>query len=171
MGTASSPNDAGKDIICGVRIPPRMKGCHDAGFCLRSTRDFEAIRSLSLRSGLEDGKFEDIAVAFGCYSGDRLIGCAAMKRVGGTYSIEWLAVDESHRRSGLGRMMVEKVASEARRQGATHLWALARAPDFFLRIGFTKSAPEDSPGPSLAGCLKCDQYGVTCSPEIVVMEL
>ena len=148
-----------------------MEGDSDAAASVRETDDFEGIRSLALKAGLEDGKFEDIVAAYGCYSRDMLVGCAALKRAGDTYSVEWLAVDDSHRRHGIGRRMVERVASEARSRGATQLWALARAPDFFLRIGFLLSSPEASPGPNLAGCAKCVQYRVNCFPKIVVKDL
>ncbi|UCE91323.1 MAG: GNAT family N-acetyltransferase [Methanobacteriota archaeon] len=138
---------------------------------LEETEDFDAMRSLARRSGLEGGKFDDIAVAYGCYAGEQLMGCAALKRLGEAFSVEWLAVDSSRRNEGIVRMIVERIASEVRDRGATRLWALARAPDFFLRIGFLPSSPEASPGPTLAACHKCAQYDATCIPKMVVKNL
>jgi argininosuccinate lyase/amino-acid N-acetyltransferase len=148
-----------------------MESQDEAEICLIETDDFEAIRGLALESGLEDGAFEDIVIAFGCYSANRLIGCAALKSLGEAFSVEWLAVDESRRKEGIGRKVVERVAAEAKSRGATQLWALARAPDFFLRVGFMLSSPEESPGPTLSGCIKCPQYQTTCHPKIVVKDL
>ncbi len=138
---------------------------------LSETDDHEAIRALALRSGLEDGNFEDIVSAYGFYMADELVACAALKRVGDTFSVEWLSVDEQHRKTGIGRTMVDRVAAEAKALGATRLWALARAPEFFEHIGFRRSSPEASPGPTFAGCAKCSQYDVTCFPKIVVKDL
>ena len=148
-----------------------MKGDSGAAMSFRQTDDFDGIRSLALRAGLEDGKFDDIVAAYGCFSGHGLVGCAALKRVGDTFSVEWLAVEDSYRRKGIGRAIVERVASEAKGRGATQLWALARAPDFFMRLGFLQSSQEVSPGPNLAGCAKCGQYQVSCFPRIVVKDL
>jgi N-acetylglutamate synthase-like GNAT family acetyltransferase len=138
---------------------------------LKKTDDFEAIRKLALESGLEDGKFDNIVSAFGQFIDDELVGCAAMKLVDGTHSVEWLAVKEEHRRKGLGQSLVDAVAAEAKKSGARRLWALARAPDFFLTIGFSISPPEESPGPTFKGCMKCSQYNVSCFPRIVVRTL
>lgn len=148
-----------------------MASLPDADVTLRETDDLEAVRDLALASGLEDGTFDDIVVVYGCYSADHLIGCAALKRLKESFSVEWLAVEKSCRNGGVGKRMVERVASEAKARGATRLWALARAPDFFLRIGFMLSSPEESPGPTLAGCIKCSQYRVACFPKIVVKDL
>ena len=138
---------------------------------VQHTHDFEAMRSLALRAGLEDGNFEGVVTAFGCFRDGALIGCAALKCADETYTVEWLAVDEPYRRTGIGKAMVDRVAAEARSRGARQLWALARAPAFFERIGFRVSPPEESPGPTFAGCLKCTQYGVSCFPKIVVRDL
>jgi len=138
---------------------------------LNKTEDFEEIRKLSLESGLEDGKFDNIVCAFGQFVDDELVGCAAMKLVDGTHSVEWLAVKEEHRGKGLGRSLVDAVAAEAKKSGACKLWALARAPDFFLTIGFFISSPEESPGPTFKGCISCSQYNVSCFPRIVVRAL
>ena len=164
-------SDDEKGIKESCRIQQAMEDDSRAAISLRQTDDFKGIRSLALRAGLEDGKFDDIVAAYGCYSGHGLVGCAALKRVGDTFSIEWLAVEGSHRRKGIGRAIVGRVASEAKGRGATQLWALARAPDFFMRLGFLQSSPEVSPGPNLAGCAKCAQYQVSCFPKIVVKDL
>jgi N-acetylglutamate synthase-like GNAT family acetyltransferase len=95
---------------------------------LRVTGDHEAIRALALRSGLEDGTFENIVTAYGYFMGTELVGCAALKRDGERYAVEWLAVSEPFRRKGVGRMLVKRIEAEARMRGADRIWALARAP-------------------------------------------
>ncbi len=135
---------------------------------IRKTDDFASIRELALKSGLEEGTFENVAAAYGYYVGDRLVGCAALKIEGQRYSVEWLAVSEELRGMGIGAMLVSRVESEARMMGAGRLWALARAPRFFERVGFRKSSVEEAGGPSMSNCLLCKQYGQDCFPAVVV---
>jgi len=135
------------------------------------TTDHEAIRKLALEAGLEDGSFDNVISSYGVFEKGNLRACAALKRAGDVFSVEWLAVSEGLRGQGIGRELVMTVADEARCQGATDLWALARAPDFFLHIGFRPSSESESPGPTFSGCAKCPQYRKTCSPRIVTLRL
>jgi amino-acid N-acetyltransferase len=137
---------------------------------LKKTDDFEAIRKLALASGLEDGTFENIVAAFGYYIGEELMGCVALKRDGDRHSVEWLSVAESLRHKGIGSILVANVEAEARMRGAEKLWALARAPQFFEKIGFRITTPEESGGPTMSNCLLCSQYQKSCFPAIVVKD-
>jgi len=138
---------------------------------LRRTDEFEKIRALAVSSGLEDGPFEYIVEAFGVYRGSELVGCAALKADGTRHAVEWLAVNEGLRLKGLGKKLVSEVEMSARKRGATRLWALARAPAFFRRIGFSGAPEDDSERPPMASCMACKQYGKTCHPEIMVKQL
>lgn len=133
--------------------------------------DREAMRALALEAGLEDGGFDGVVTSYGAFDDDELKGCVALKRVGDVFSVEWLAVKQEIRGRGAGRRLVYRVAEDARSLGAKEIWALARSPDFFLRIGFSLSSEEESPGPTYAGCAKCPQYRTTCRPHIVSMKL
>lgn len=144
---------------------------HTSTPVLRKTDDFEAVRALAMRSGLEDGTFEDVAAAWGYHIGDELVGCAALKVDGPRYAVEWLAVSEGLRGKGLGRMLVGKVEAEARMRGADRIWALARAPRFFERIGFRPSSSAESGSPSMSNCLLCSQYQRSCFPAMMVKQL
>ena len=138
---------------------------------LRSTDDYEAIRHLALASGLEDGSFQQTVAAFGFYMSGKLVGCASLRRDGERYSVDWLAVDQPLRGRGLGNKLVTRVAGEAKTRGADRLWALARAPDFFEKIGFRRSSEKDGVGPSLDNCLQCPQFRRNCSPAIMIIDL
>lgn len=138
---------------------------------IRPTDDRGAIRGLALKAGLEDGNFEGVIRTYGMFVGDDLKACVALKRVDDVFSVEWLAVDAELRGRGIGRRLVLRVAEDARALGARDLWALARAPEFFLRVGFKLSSEEESAGPSFAGCTKCPQYRSSCQPQIVTLRL
>lgn len=143
----------------------------DRNLELRATDDFASMRLLALASGLEDGDYTDFVAAFGVYDGRELVGCAGLKQVGGVYTVECLAVTERLRGKGLGKRLVEAVEHEARSRGADQLWALARAPGFFERMGFHVADPPGPGGPSLKGCASCNQYMKTCEPAIVMKRL
>ncbi len=138
---------------------------------LRPTDDFEAIRRLALSSGLEDGTFLRTLVAFGYYLQDELVGCATLRNDGDMYSVDWLAVDERMRGKGLGSALVAVITEEARKRRATKLWALARAPVFFEKIGFRRIIADEGIGPALANCLVCRQYQKSCFPAIMIKDL
>jgi len=143
----------------------------EASFELRRTRDYEAVRRLALGSGLEDGPFVDVVAAFGVYSGDELVGCATLKQKDSSFCVEWLAVSESLRGHGLGSRLIAEVEREAVQRGAVKLWALARAPDFFKKIGFRTADATEGGAPTLVNCVRCPQYMRSCTPAIVVKSL
>ncbi len=124
-----------------------------------------------MSAGLEDGAFEGMVTAYGLFDEDKIVASVALKRSEDVFSVEWLAVEEGLRKHGVGRRLVSKVADDARALGASDLWALARAPEFFLKIGFKLSSEDESPGPTHAACSKCRQYKRTCHPRIVVLAL
>ncbi len=138
---------------------------------LRRTDDLEGIRKLSLSSGLEDGPFDGIVAAYGLYSGEEMVGCAALKQVEDRFSVEWLAVADRLRERGLGSRLIRKIEDEARARGANTLWALARAPGFFQAIGFRLARADETGGPTLVNCAKCAQFGKSCNPAIVIRAL
>jgi GNAT superfamily N-acetyltransferase len=65
--------------------------------------------------------------------------------VGETY-LDWLAIeilwiDDEHRRTGLGRQLVEKAESEARKRGAQNVYLNTfsfQAPGFYAKLGYTE---------------------------------
>ena len=134
---------------------------------MRQTTDFNAMRELALRSGLEDGSFDNYIVAYGYYVGPDLVACAALRPRDGVLTVESLAVSDAYRGKGLGRSLVSAIEREARKRGAAEVWAIARAPEFFERIGYSRVEPGHSRGPSLKGCESCQQFRRNCDPAVV----
>ncbi len=134
---------------------------------IRKTDDFETMRRLALDAGLEDGTFENIISAVGFFIGNQMMGTVALKKDGDRYSIEWLSVSEPLRGKGIGGMLVSRIESEAKARGASTLWALARAPKFFQKIGFKVASRDEAGGPSMNNCLLCKQFQKNCFPAIV----
>jgi len=114
---------------------------------------------------------ESIVASFGFFIGEGLVGCAALKQLDGVFSVECLAVESDHRGQGLGSELVDAVAADARRRGARKLWALARVPGFFEKIGFIRTKSEEPGIPTIAGCVGCPQFKVGCFPAVLVRDL
>ncbi len=145
--------------------------CQDSTPVLRKTTDFETMRALALRSGLEDGSFDNYIIAYGFFVGDRLVACAGLRPKDDVLTVECLAVSEECRRQGLGRALVRIMEDEARRVGAKELWAVARVPEFFVKLGYSKIQSGHPRGPTLKGCINCNQYGKNCNPSVVMRPL
>ncbi|HUV60884.1 MAG TPA: GNAT family N-acetyltransferase [Thermoplasmata archaeon] len=139
----------------------------------RRVDDYEAVKELAIRAGLDvvDKSVEDIVAAFGYYIGESLMATAALEREDGQLFLEWVAVDSSIRMRGVGASLVAMVEDEARTHGMKELWAKARIPEFYRRIGF-RILEKDEIGPkTLEGCVDCPEFGTSCNPAIVVRDL
>lgn len=140
---------------------------------LRLTNDLEAMKALGEMSGWEPeaGPLKGVVVAYGCFVDERLVGCAALQVLEGHYFLEYVAVDGQMRNRGLGASLVAKIEEEARARGLKELWAKARLPGFYERLGY-RVLSEDAHGPKSVGdCRVCPQYHKTCYPAIVVKPL
>jgi N-acetylglutamate synthase-like GNAT family acetyltransferase len=138
---------------------------------LRETSDFSAMLSLARESGLDSDHLTGIVSAYGFYLDGKLVGCAALKKGDDQFMVECLAVAESMRGRGLGRTLVARIEKEARANGAKKLWAIARRPRFFERIGYRVSSASDPGAPKNDDCMTCPQFGKSCYPAIVVKDL
>ena len=140
---------------------------------MRKTSDLEAIRTLCVEAGLDmqDGPIKGVVVAYGCYAGDRIVGCATLKFEDGIHFLEYVAVDAEVRNRGIGALLVAKIEDEARSRGMRELWAKARSPGFYQRIGFRVLGDGERGLRSLDSCRECSQFRKSCFPAIVVKQL
>ena len=138
---------------------------------LRETSDFSAMLILARESGLESDRLTGIVSAYGFYLDGILVGCAALKKGDDQFMLECLAVAENMRGRGLGRTLVARIEKEAVAKGARKLWAIARQPRFFERIGYRISSASGPGAPKNDDCMTCHQFGKSCCPAIVVKDL
>ncbi len=87
----------------------------------------------------------------------------------GKYIIDGIAVDKTMRKFGLGKLLVDKVKTEVAAKGGEEIYLVARAPEFFRKLGFT-TIPDDK-APNFFECKHCPQYGGECHPEIMKLDL
>ena len=71
------------------------------------------------------------------YDGNTLAGCGAMHFYSPTMGeVRSLAVAESHRKHGIGRLMVDALVYEAKLYGLDAVFAFTYVEEFFAKAGF-----------------------------------
>ncbi len=81
-----------------------------------------------------------------------------------------LVVDDEFKSRGLGRMLVERIAEEARVIGLKRLMALTYVAPFFHKLGFKTVAKDTLPEKVWGICVKCYKFN-NCDETAVVLEL
>ena len=85
-----------------------------------------------------------------------VVGCCALQIVWSDLAeIKSLAVDEANTGGGVGKMLVEAVAEQARQLGIPRVFALTLEPDFFEKMGFGIIEKELLPMKVWSDCAKC----------------
>ncbi|MCD6404521.1 MAG: N-acetyltransferase [Planctomycetes bacterium] len=72
--------------------------------------------------------------------------------------IRALAVVESHQKRGLGRQLVRKCCSQARRMGIGRVFALTFEVEFFRKLGFSEIPKSELPHKIWSDCIRCPLF-------------
>lgn len=140
---------------------------------IRPTEEYEKLVPFFIENELEfseeDPTPTDLVRCWEAAEDGRLIGGFVLARRDGEFICDGIAVDPAYRRQQLGRALLRLGMEEAKAQGAERMYLVARAPGFFRREGFETIAREEAP--NFFECLTCDQYGVSCHPEVMVKTL
>ena len=99
----------------------------------------------------------------------RLVGAFVLAKREGEFICDGIAIDEKLRGTGLGSKLLELGIEETVNRGGERMYLVARAPEFFRRNGFATVPRQEAP--NFFECLTCPQYGVTCHPEVMRIEL
>ena len=81
-----------------------------------------------------------------------------------------LVVDESFRRQGLGRRIVQECLGEADSLGVERVFALTYQEEFFKKLGFVEVDKDVLPQKIWADCIHCQKYP-DCDETAVLLEL
>jgi amino-acid N-acetyltransferase len=85
-----------------------------------------------------------------------VVGCCALEVIWSNLAeIRSLAVDQTKKEKGIGRMLVTAAIEHAIRLGLPKVFALTLEPDFFERLGFEKVEKETLPMKVWSDCAKC----------------
>lgn len=88
----------------------------------------------------------DVAAFFQLEEAGEALGWAALERHGDDALLRSVLVAPAHRRGGIGKDLVGRVAGEAAAAGIVRLWLLTEgAAPFFAKLGFVIARREDAP--------------------------
>jgi amino-acid N-acetyltransferase len=98
----------------------------------------------------------DFSVA---YDGNRLAGCGALHFYSPTVGeVRSLAVAESHKTHGIGRLIVESLVYEAKLYGLDAVFAFTYVARFFAKVGFNEVERGELPLKAWKDCLRCPKF-------------
>ena len=130
--------------------------------------DLEAALALAREAHLEVSASSEPPLAmWAAFDGDRMIGTVSLDAFRGLSVVGRFAVSRSYRGKGLGRRLLSALEDEAQGRGLTELWATARAPGFFVSMGFSVVGDGRQRDLLLSECGVCPQYGTECRPQAV----
>jgi amino-acid N-acetyltransferase len=93
------------------------------------------------------------------YAGNQLVGCGALHFYSPTMGeVRSLAVAESHKTHGIGRMLVDSLVYEAKLYGLDAVFAFTYVPGFFGRVGFNEVERGELPLKAWKDCLRCPKF-------------
>ncbi len=81
-----------------------------------------------------------------------------------------LVVDDEFKGRGFGRLLVERIAEEARAIGLKRLMALTYVAPFFHKLGFKTVAKDTLPEKVWSVCVKCYKFN-SCDETAVLLEI
>lgn len=84
--------------------------------------------------------------------------------------IRSLYVSEDHRRSGIGRNLVEACISEAITLDLLRIFTLTYQTEFFKRLGFVVTDKGNLPEKIWSDCLNCPKYPDFCDEVAMIIE-
>lgn len=84
----------------------------------------------------------------------------------GVYCLGDIAVRGDLQKKGYGHIMQDVVFEEAVKHGATEIWACAKEPLFYKKLGWVVMDWDSSPEIAVY-CSSCGKRGTLCHPEIM----
>ncbi len=85
-----------------------------------------------------------------------IVGCGALHLYGMHLAeVRSITVTSGSKGKGAGRVLMDALLEEGRRQSVTCVCLFTRIPDFFARMGFRVADKEALPDKLLKDCLKC----------------
>lgn len=99
----------------------------------------------------------------------RLIGAFVLAKREGEFICDGIAIDKEWRGTQLGKALLNLGTEEVLKLGGNRMYLVARAPEFFRKNGFETVAREEAP--NFFECFSCPQYGKSCRPEVMRIDL
>jgi len=122
--------------------------------------DFYKLNGLEIEDGREltQNAYKSLVI----YEKDRLIGAATVSKRNGIFVLDYIAVDREYRRSGVGKMLFERVTDKL-----DTVYLTAKQSEFYLSLGLKF---DDEMSFLLDDCALCARLNKTCFPKIMKFE-
>ncbi len=145
-------------------------------YIIQETEDYEKLVPFFIKNELEftEEDAEEVPTDLvKCWQvtdeAGRLVGAFVLALREGEYICDGIAIEEDLRGTGLGSLLLNKGLEETSSRGGERMFLVARAPEFFRRNGFVTVPREEAP--NFFECLTCPQYGVSCHPEVMRIDI
>jgi len=140
---------------------------------LTETNNYAELNQLFIKNELEvsdeNPVTTDIVKAWRLADDGKLIGGIMLAKRQGEFIIDGVAVEPEYRELKLGKWLLDTAIAEARARSGNRMYLVARAPGFFRTQGFLTVPKEEAP--LFFECLTCPQYGESCHPEVMKLEI
>ena len=117
-----------------------------------------------IKNGLEFDEnksyFGETIKSYALLDGKTIIGAVSFSKYKDVNYIEAIAVDESYRKQGYGKVLLDKVISEL----GMPVYVISKEDKYFLDYGFKY----DDTDLIDDRCKMCDKYNVSCFPKVMI---
>jgi amino-acid N-acetyltransferase len=115
--------------------------------------------------------YKNLQTFFVVETDGQVVGCCALEVIWSDLAeIKSLAVDEHHKGSGVGTMLVTAAVDEARRLGLPRVFGLTLKPQFFEKLGFKVIDKDSLPMKVWSDCARCSKQQ-NCDETAVIKDL
>ena len=168
MISALTPDQVENQTASSRGIDVRKASMQDIPALLELINGYAAKGIMLQRTEFEMSEnMRDFMVA---YAGNQLVGCGALHFYSPTMGeVRSLAVAESHKTHGIGRMLVDSLVYEAKLYGLDAVFAFTYVPGLFGRVGFNEVERGELPLKAWKDCLRCPKFH--CCDEIAVVRV
>ena len=154
----------------------RRRGITMTDYIIRETEDYEKLVPFFIEDELEFTEEDaeevptDLVKCWEIVDADgSLVGGFVLAQREGEYICDGIAIDETLRGTGLGSELLKLGLEETTGRGGERMYLVARAPEFFRKSGFVTVPRQEAP--NFFECLTCPQYGVSCHPEVMRIDI
>jgi amino-acid N-acetyltransferase len=157
MISSLTPDFVENQTASNKGIEVRKAAMHDIPALLELINGYAAKGIMLPRTEFEMSEnMRDFMVA---YAGSQLVGCGALHFYSPTVGeLRSLAVAESHKTHGIGRMIVDSLVYEAKLYGLDAVFAFTYVAGFFARVGFNEVERGELPLKAWKDCLRCSKF-------------
>lgn len=157
MISALTPETVSLQTVSNKNIEVRKASMQDIPPLLELINGYAAKGIMLPRTEFElSENMRDFTVA---YDGNRLAGCGALHFYSPTVGeVRSLAVAESHKTHGIGRLIVESLVYEAKMYGLDAVFAFTYVPGFFAKVQFNEVERGELPLKAWKDCLRCPKF-------------